>query len=162
MKIVLNNEAVSNLDYKLQQVIGDVLGKTGADIEGYTIDADIVVNIKLKGVEEPQHIFTDRMILGKPEIFTVIPEYDETGALVGTEDNKESTFEALAHGLSRELPTEPVKSQFNDEDLTQEHVEEGGDLKEIVYSHVSGKKVVRYYRAGVGLVGELEATPKEE
>lgn len=157
MKIILKNESIENLDTKLEQTIGSVLEKSGAMGATYTVDAEILVNIKLAGSDVEQHIFTDRDIFGKPEIFTVIPEFDERGTLIGSEDNTESTFEAIAEALAQGLPTEAVDSHFVDEDLTEVSKEVSGDLSEVVYDHKDGFKVIRYYREGVGLVGELEA-----
>lgn len=164
MKIILKDESTKALGHKVEQVVSSVLSKIdgGELVEGYKLDAEILVNLKVKGHDELNLIFTDRMIMGKPEIFTVIPEFDETGALIGTQDNKDVTFEDVAQCLSRELPTEAVESVYNEEDLSYIDSVKAGDIEEKRYNHADGYIVVRYYRDSVGLVGELSATPKEQ
>lgn len=161
MKIVLQNEKVNDLGRKIEQVVASVLEKMDASsIEGYDITADILVEFKVKGSEEGMYIMTDRVIMGQPEVLTIIPEFDEKGNLVGTEDNTEETFEAVAAAMSRDLPTEPVESEFDNDDLTVVDTTAASDLKEVVYKHKDGRLIIRYYRKDVGLVGEISAEPK--
>lgn len=164
MKIVLKDVDTSMLSENIEEVVKSVTEKLGVseEVEAFTISADVLVKFHLVGTEEPMYIHTDRDILGQPEIFTVVPEFDENGKLVSMADNENETFEALAKSLSRELPTVAIESEFEDTDLTEFHVEEGGDLKEVMYDHKDGRKIIRYYRMGVGLVAEMVATPKQE
>lgn len=163
MKIVLKDVDTSMLSENIETVIQSVLEKLGVEneIEGFSISADVLVKFNLIGSDEPMHIYTDRVILGQPEIFTVVPEFDEDGKLVKVEDNENETFEALAERLSHELPTVAIESEFDDRDLTLINKEVTADLMEVTYSHIDGRKVIRYYRDNVGLVAELVATPKE-
>ena len=163
MKIALKDVDTSMLSENIETVIQSVLEKLGVEeeVEAFNISADVLVKFKLVGTEEPMYIYTDRMILGQPEIFTVVPEFDENGNLLSMEDNEEETFEALAKSLSHELPTVAIESEFADEDLTLFHEENGGDLIESVYNHKDGFKVIKYFRKDVGLVAEMKATPKE-
>lgn len=163
MKIVLKDVPVKGIDKKIESTVYSVLEKAKVldQIEGYTVTAEVLVNIHVAGAEEPKHLFTDRMLFGKPEILTVLPEFDENNRLVGTEDNRDISFEAVANDLSKELPEVAVPSQFNIEDLELMSVTTAGDLAEKVYKHKDGFTVIQYERTGVGLVGELTATPKE-
>lgn len=161
MKIVLKDEKVNDLGRKVEQVVSSVLEKMDASsIQGYSINADILVEFKVGDKEEGQYLFTDRIILGQPEILTVVPEFDANGNLVGSEDNMEETFEALAASLTRELPTEAVESEFDNDDLTVVSTTVASDLKEVVYNHKDGRIIIRYYRKDVGLVGEISAEAK--
>lgn len=163
MKIVLKDVDTSMLSENIETVIQSVLGKLGVEneIEGFSISADVLVKFNLIGSEEPMFIYTDRVILGQPEIFTVVPEFDEDGRLVSMQDNENETFEALAERLSHELPSVAIESEFDDQELELSSEEVTTDLTEAVYLHKDGRKVIRYYRDGVGLVAELVATPKE-
>lgn len=164
MKIVLKDVDTSMLSENIEEVVRSVIEKLGVseEVEAFSISADVLVKFHLVGTEEPMYIHTDRDLLGQPEIFTVVPEFDENGKLISMADNEKDTFEPLAKSLSNELPTVAIDSEFEDTDLTEFHTEEGGDIKEVVYDHKDGCKVIRYYRAGVGLVAEMKATPKEE
>lgn len=165
MKIVLTNVSTHAIGHCLEQVIDSVLSKTdgGDAVIGYTVTADVVVNLDIKGSGEPQHLFTDRTIMGKPEIFTVVPQFDPFSNLMpNMETNQESTFEALGEALSRELPKERIVSEYKDADLTYVSHEVGGDLSEVHYDHKDGFKVLKYVRDGVGLVAEMVLLPKEE
>lgn len=164
MKIVLKDVNTSMLSENIEEVVKSVIEKLGVseEVEKFSISADVYVKFHLVGTEEPMFIHTDRDLLGQPEIFTVVPEFDENGRLLSMEDNENETFEALAKSLSQELPTVAIESEFNDSDLTVFQSNEGGDIKEVIYDHKDGFKVIRYERAGVGLVAEMTATPKEE
>lgn len=152
------------LSENIEEVVRSVIEKLGVseEVESFSVTADVLVSFHLKGTEEPMYIHTDREILGQTEIFTVVPEFDENGKLVSMVDNEKDTFEPLAKSLSAELPTVAIESEFNDKDLTEFYTEMSGDLKEVVYDHKDGRKVIRYYRDGIGLVAEMTATPKEE
>lgn len=162
MKIVLQKEEVNHIGKKIEQVVASVLEKAGAsNIKGYKLTADILVEFEIEGSEEGQYLFTDRIVMGQPEILTILPAFDSDGNLIGKEDNTEETFEAIAEALSRELPTEPIISEFDDADLTLKDTIEASDLKELIYQHNDGRMVIRYYRKGVGYVGEISAVPKD-
>ncbi|MGV2685419.1 hypothetical protein GNF82_13605 [Clostridium perfringens] len=75
MKIILKERDTATLGEQIEEVIQSVLEKfdTESVVEGYSLDLEVLVKVHLARTDEPMHIYTDREILGKQEIFTVIP-----------------------------------------------------------------------------------------
>ena len=163
MIIKLHGEtSLNKLPKILKEVIADVQKRAGIEEPKFTVkDVELGILFTIDG----EKMMLSSEINGVVEPFILHVELDKKGNILRQKDNENESFlddysRAIAQGLDSPT-TKEIESVFNDEDLVQEHEENGGDLIAKHYVHtLTGENVVRYYRNGI-LVGETGYKKKE-
>lgn len=156
MKIILDGKTtLTKLPKILKEIITEVQAKAGVESAPVKLDkAELVFTFMVNG--EPQYVTVNHDEV--PELFTVAVRLDEKGNIERAVNNENETFldeytRAMAKGETKEY--EVIQSSYKDEELETVRVNDGGDIREIIYRHIeTGNTVVRYIKNG-DLVGEL-------
>ncbi len=156
MKIrIEGQQSVNKLGANIKEIIKKVQEKTGLDDLTCKIECAEVTVVFVKD-KEPQYLTVNHD--GVNEIFTVACMVDKKGNIEKAVDNEEKSFldeytRALAKGEVKEYPV--IESKYDDSELEEKAVTDGGDMREVAYTHKeTGDTVIRYYKNGE-LIGEL-------
>ena len=157
--MIIKTKGTTTLE-QLNRIVGELVGKVtqqlGATIEGVKIkDAELGVVLTINGEEQYVTVNHD----GLDEVFKVVVALDENGEVKKERTNEKESFldgytRSQATGQQQPAMTR-IESVYNDEDLTLAYEEVAGDLTERGYRHKDNLAVIRYYREGIGLVGEM-------
>lgn len=144
----------------LGAVVNDIKGRADLTTEEKDIklkDVQVGVTFNIGGTDS----FLEVNHGDIAEVFTVNVKLDEAGQIDVTKDNEKETFlddytRAIAKG--EEVEYQEIESVYDDDMLVWEKTNDGGDIKEVIYTDApTGHRVVRYYKNDV-LVGECAYT----
>lgn len=163
MIIKLNGETtLDKLPQIIRDIVKDIEGRAGLDSTDIKIK-DTQLGILFSVDNESKYITVDHD--GLPEIFQVQVQLDEQGNVVKSVDNEKETFlddysRSVAMGTEAPCQVE-IESVYQEKDIRIFDTFDYGDLTEKHYVHLSGAKIIRYYRGSI-LVGEVGMDNKKE
>lgn len=157
MIIKLHGEtSLSKLPKIIKEVVTNIQERAGIDASKFTVkDAEVGILFNVEGTKSMISVEHD----GVAETFQVHVKLDSKGNVEAEVDNEKESFlddytRAVAKGEQPVVGVNPIESVFNDADLEEVGVENGGDIVAKYYDHKKEDlRVVRYYRNDV-LVGE--------
>ena len=157
MKIMLKGQtsptkAIKHIKDTINEVLEHSGLPTGASFKLEDLECKVVFT-----VDGEQHYLTVNHE-GLTELFTLLVKLDKKGNREKCFNNDKKSFNddftrSVVNGEEKTYPA--IVSVYKDEDLKEVGVTDGGDIREVVYTHkLTGERVIRYYKNN-SLIGEI-------
>ncbi|MDF2612515.1 MAG: hypothetical protein K0S71_301 [Clostridia bacterium] len=167
MRIQINGEIkIEGISKIIESILIDTLNKMGQRTGSIKLSQVIFETaFMVEGYSEPVRMTVEHN--GNIEPFIVVVSANEDGTIERAQDNEDQPFydevyHKLAKGEEIELPTEPISSEYADDEITEIDAVSGGDIKGVRYAIKSeeSKQLLRYFNNNI-LIAEMTLTEKE-